>query len=110
MKYAQIIDTFIVHFDGGFEMRSEAQKKADKRYNDKIRYKKYTPLNLSVLSNDYDFINNFCKLIGLSKAQTIVNAVKYCYIHNIDLHEQIEMPATSAELLQPGSIEDEKEE
>lgn len=87
-------------------MMTEAQKRANKKYLEK----NYKNLTVKLKFAEIEFINNFCKSIGLSKAQTIVNAVKYCYIHNVNLHEQIEMPAESAELLQPGSIEDEKEE
>lgn len=57
--------------------RSEAQKAADKRYNEKIRGNKYTPLNLSILTADKQLIDEYCKSKSISKAQFIVRACKY---------------------------------
>lgn len=57
--------------------RSEAQKRADKKYNDKIRGSKYMPLNLSLLTIDKLQIDNYCKLKNISKAQFIVRCCKY---------------------------------
>ena len=58
-------------------MRTDAQKKADKRY----RSKKLTDgtkkqINATLNINDYAMIDNYCKNIGMSKAQLIVAACK----------------------------------
>ena len=63
-------------------MRTDAQKKADKRY----RSKKLTDgtkkqINATLDINDYDIIDNYCKNSGMSKAQLIVAACKE-YIKN----------------------------
>ena len=67
-------------------MRSDAQKKADKKY----RYKKLSDgtkkqINATLNIADYNLIDTFSAEIGLSKAALIVKAVKYCKNHNIDL-------------------------
>lgn len=71
-------------------MRSESQKRADKNYRTKqLSNGKNKQINATLAIDDYKFLDSFCKSIGLSKAQTIIRSVKYCYEHNIDLHEQI---------------------
>lgn len=67
-------------------MRSEAQKKADKKY----RYKKLSDgtkkqINATLNIEDYNMIDNFSKELDISKATLIVNAIKYCKKNNIDL-------------------------
>ncbi len=67
-------------------MRSEAQKKADKKY----RYKKLADgtkkqINATVNADDYNLIDNFCKENNISKAHFIVESAKYCIENNIDL-------------------------
>ena len=67
-------------------MRSEAQKKADKKY----RYKKLEDgtkkqINATIDLSDYKMIDDYCKNNGVSKASLIVKAIKYCIENNIDL-------------------------
>ena len=66
-------------------MRSEAQKKADKKYNEKVRYVKNHPLNVTISVDDYKLIDDFCKNNCMSKASLVVKAIKYCIENDIDL-------------------------
>lgn len=38
--------------------------------------------------DDYNMIN-YCSAVGISKAQLIVKAIRYCIDHNINLMENI---------------------
>ncbi len=67
-------------------MRSEAQKKADKKY----RYKKLADgtkkqINATISADDYSMIDSYCKDNDISKASLIVKAIRYCINKNIDL-------------------------
>ena len=63
-------------------MRTDAQKKADKRYrNKKLTDGTKKQINATLDINDYDIIDNYCKNSGMSKAQLIVEACKE-YIKN----------------------------
>ena len=63
-------------------MRTDAQKKADKRYrNKKLTDGTKKQINATLNINDYDIIDNYCKNSGMSKAQLIVAACKE-YIKN----------------------------
>ena len=63
-------------------MRTDAQKKADKRYrNKKLTDGTKKQINATLDINDYDMIDNYCKNSGMSKAQLIVAACKE-YIKN----------------------------
>lgn len=61
-------------------MRSEAQKRADKKYAAKT----YKNLQVSVRISDYDKIDKYCKSKDISKASLIINSVNYCIENNID--------------------------
>lgn len=91
-------------------MRSEAQKRAQQNYQKKIRIDKKSQFNVEIKKSDFEKITNYCNLNKISKAQLLINMFNYCVVHNVDLHEQIEIPAESAELLKPGIIEGEKED
>ena len=81
-------------------LRSEAQKRADVKYHAKT----YKNLQISARIADYELIDNYCKSIGLSKAATIVNAIKYLIENNVNLAEWIKKEnQTGAEKQQPGS-------
>ena len=63
-------------------MRTDAQKKADKKYrNKKLTDGTKKQINATLDINDYDIIDNYCKNSGMSKAQLIVAACKE-YIKN----------------------------
>ena len=66
-------------------MRTDAQKKADKRYrNKKLTDGTKKQINATLNINDYDIIDNYCKNSGMSKAQLIVEACKeYINKHSV---------------------------
>lgn len=64
-------------------MMTEAQKRANKKYLEK----NYKNLTVKLKFAEIEYIDNYCKSIGLSKAQTIVKAIKYCSEYNINLTE-----------------------
>ena len=70
-------------------MRSEAQKKADKKY----RYKKLADgtkkqINATIGAEDYSLIDDYCRNNDMSKASLIVKAIRYCIENNIDLKNE----------------------
>lgn len=67
-------------------MQTEAQKRAKKKYMDKT----YKNLAIHTRPENVQLIDNYCKSIGLSKAATIVNAIKYLIENNVNLAEWIE--------------------
>lgn len=66
-------------------MRTDAQKKADKKYrNKKLTDGTKKQINATLNINDYDIIDNYCKNSGMSKAQLIVAACKeYINKHSV---------------------------
>ena len=66
-------------------MQTEAQKRAKKKYIDKT----YKNLAIHIRPENVQLIDNYCKSIGLSKAATIVNAIKYLIENNVNLAEWI---------------------
>ena len=63
--------------------QTEAQKRAKKKYMDKT----YKNLAIHTRPENVQLIDNYCQSIGMSKASTIVNAIKYCVANNINLKE-----------------------
>lgn len=53
--------------------RSEAQKRADKKYHAKT----YKELRAQTKIVDFELIDNYCKLKNISKTRFITNACKY---------------------------------
>ena len=66
-------------------MQTEAQKRAKKKYIDKT----YKNLAIHTRLENVQLIDNYCQSIGLSKAVTIVNAIKYLIENNVNLAEWI---------------------
>lgn len=61
----------------GITLRTEAQKKADKKYrNKKLNDGTKKQINATLNINDYNIIDNYCKNSGMSKAELIVEACK----------------------------------
>lgn len=60
---------------------TEAEKKAHKKYLNKIRTTTKAQLNIMIDRNEFDIITNYCKNSGISKAELIVKACKE-YIKN----------------------------
>ncbi len=52
--------------------RSEAQKKADKKYKEKT----YRNIQAAVKKAEYEMIDAYCKKTGISKARLIVEGCK----------------------------------
>ena len=61
--------------------RSEAQKRADRKYAAKT----YKNLQVSARIADYEKIDKYSKDNNISKAQLIIKSVMYCIDNNIDL-------------------------
>lgn len=65
-------------------MRSEAQKKADKKYRQKkLSDGTKKQINATLDIEIYNMLDGYCKANGISKASLITNAVKYCIENNI---------------------------
>ena len=63
-------------------MRTDAQKKADKKYrNRKLNDGTKKQINATLNIDDYAMIDDYCTTSGMSKAQLIVTACKE-YIKN----------------------------
>lgn len=66
--------------------RSEAQKQADKRYEQKrMQNGTIKQLAVKIKPDHYNIIDQHCKSHGISKAAFVVGACKYCIDNNIDL-------------------------
>ena len=52
---------------------------------------KYTNFQVQIKIEEAQAIDNYCKRIGMSKASTIVNAIKYLIANNVNLAEWVEM-------------------
>ncbi len=57
-------------------MRTEAEKRAHRKYQNKVRNTTKAQLNCTIDRTDYNMIDNYCKEKGISKAQFIVTACK----------------------------------
>ena len=55
---------------------TESEKKAHKKYLNRIRTTTKAQLNVMIDRNDYDYITTYCKNSGISKAQLIIVACK----------------------------------
>lgn len=63
---------------------TEAEKKAHKKYLNKIRTTIKAQLNVTIDRADYDYITEHCKNSGISKAELIVKACKeYINKHSV---------------------------
>ena len=66
-------------------MRTDAQKRADKKYrNRKLNDGTKKQINATLNIDDYAMIDDYCKNSGMSKAQLIVEACKeYINKHSV---------------------------
>lgn len=62
-------------------MRTEAQKRADKKYKEKT-YKTFT-VNAKI--TEYEKIEKYCQDNNISKAQLLLKSTMYCIDNNIDI-------------------------
>ena len=60
---------------------SKAHIKATAKYNAKA----YKQIKANIKPDDYKMIEEHCAATGISKAQLIVKAIRYCIEHDIDL-------------------------
>lgn len=66
-------------------MKTEAQKRATRKYMDK----NYKNLAIRIRPEKIEMIDSYCKSIEMSKASTIVNAIKYLKEENVNLKKWI---------------------
>lgn len=66
--------------------RSEAQKRADKKYINRLRKEGIKKqLNCTLDSADYYMIDNYCNEKNISKAKLVVNSIGYIIDNDIDI-------------------------
>ena len=65
---------------------SDAKKKADAKYHaKKIADGTNKRIGATIKTEDYNMIDQYSAATGISKAQLIVKAIRYCIEHDIDL-------------------------
>lgn len=64
--------------------RSEAQKKADKKYHE-THLKSFT---VNVKISDYDMITRYCEANSMSKSKLLLESAKYIIDNDIDLTKE----------------------
>lgn len=62
-------------------MRTEAQKRADKKYHDKT----YRTISIAAKFDQYDKITDYCNSNGISKNSFLLSAATYIIDNNIKL-------------------------
>ena len=62
-------------------MRTEAQKRAEKKYHDKT----YKTISIAAKFDQYDKITDYCNSHGISKNNFLLSAAAYVIDHNIKL-------------------------
>ena len=62
-------------------MKSEAKKRADKKYHDKT----YKTISIAAKFDQYDKITDYCNSHGISKNSFLLSAAAYVIDHNIKL-------------------------
>ena len=58
---------------------------------------KYTNFQVQIKIEEAQAIDNYCKKIGMSKASTIVSAIKYLMANDVNLAEWAKMEKTENE-------------
>ncbi len=66
-------------------MKTEAQKKAQKKYMSKVRGTTKRQVSVTIDTADFEFIDSYAKEHDISKAQLIVKAIRYVADNDIDL-------------------------
>ena len=69
-------------------MKTEAEKKAQKKYQNKIRTTTKAQLNCTIDREDFNMISEYCTAHNISKAVLVTNAIKYCIYNDIDLKNE----------------------
>ena len=65
-------------------MRSEAQKKADKKYMNSEKYK-YKTVGVKIHEDNLKILREFATSSGLTAPKYLQRAAYYCALNNIDL-------------------------
>ncbi len=68
-------------------MRSEAQKKADKKYRESEK-NNYTAISSGMTKAQADTCKEYAAKIGLSPSKFALNAMLYCIENNIDFKNE----------------------
>ena len=104
MKYAQKINGFIVHFNGGFEMKSEAQKKAQQKYLNKLRNDKKFQFSVTIDRCYKKIIEDYNIKHRCDKTKLLIYMLNYCIMDNINFNNYLDMQIkTDSEKQQTGS-------
>ena len=83
-------------------MQTEKKKRKKKKYMDKT----YKNLAIHTRPENVQLIDNYCQSIGMSKAATIVNAIKYLIENNVNLAEWIKKEKQTEDAGQQGGSGD----
>lgn len=70
------------------KMSDEERKRKHIEASNKYNKENYKQLKANIKPDDYNVIDTYCKGKGVSKAQFIVAACKYCIENNIDLDKK----------------------
>ncbi len=70
---------------GGKAMKTEAAKRAQRKYQNRIRKTTKAQLNCTIDREDFDVIDEYCRANNVSKAVVVANAIKFCIYNDIDL-------------------------
>lgn len=62
-----------------------ASTKAHIKASNKYNQENYKKIQANIKPDDFTMIEKYCADTGLSKAQLIVKAIRYCIDHDIDL-------------------------
>lgn len=82
---------FVYTVQVGDNMRTESQKKADKKYrNKKLSDGTKKQINATLDISDYNMIDEYCETNNVSKAKFLVATCKYCIDNNVDLSEYLD--------------------
>ena len=68
-------------------MKTEAEKKAQKKYQNKIRTTTKAQLNCTIDRDVFNAISEYCAAKNMSKAALVTKAIKYCIDNNVDLKQ-----------------------
>ncbi len=64
--------------------RSEAQKRADKKYHEK----KYKTFSVNAKIDEYEMIEEYCSKNNISKNALLLGSAKYCIKNGIDFKKE----------------------
>lgn len=93
-----------MHFDGGFEMKTEAQKKAQQKYLNKLRNDKKFQFSVTIDRCYKKIIEDYNIKHSCDKTKLLIYMLNYCIMDNIDFDNYLDMQIkTDSEKQQDGS-------